>query len=78
MEHVFKLLQHPLSVMCAYSSLTVTLTSIHRSNFRYLRPNVAKKRVHDLVFLGVKLLSEMVRGTADVIREAEREGTSDQ
>lgn len=37
--------------------------------------NPAKKKVHDLVFLGVKLLSEMVRGTADVIkrgRERER------
>lgn len=29
-------------------------------------------------FFGVKMLSETVRSTADVIREAEREGTSDQ
>lgn len=39
--------------------------------------NRTEKR-HDFVFLRVKPLSEEVRGSVDVIRESENEGTSDQ
>lgn len=61
MQHV----QHPLNVVCIFIAY----------NSNYLCSILQKKKVHDLVFLGVKLLSEMVRGTADVIkrgRERER------
>lgn len=48
--------------------------------FEVLTPKcfiIVQKKVPDLVFFSVRMLSETIRSIVDVIREAEKEGTSD-